>query len=91
MPVPTPAANTSRAPTGGELATYETGTDRFPNLGALGSFRCWDWQNLPGVNNHGFNCFAWSVGFTDRWIQGGSRGEMQRLCKWFASLVRNYD
>ncbi|KAK4166834.1 hypothetical protein QBC43DRAFT_312528 [Cladorrhinum sp. PSN259] len=73
---PTPPANTGRNPTAGELASYQTGADRFINLAPLGGFRCFD---LANVDMARFNCFAWSVGFTDRWIQGGSQADMVRL------------
>lgn len=78
--VPTPAANTLVGPSAGDLETYENGADRFVNLGALGSFANFNAAAIspdPGR----FNCFAWSVGFTDRWIQGGTRADMVRLCK----------
>ena len=83
---PTPAANTAAAPTAGELETYETGTDRFVHLAEYGSFRTFDVAAL-GADPAKFNCFAWSVGFTDRWIQGGTKEDMVRLCKSFGPLA----
>jgi hypothetical protein len=79
--VPTPPLTELRDPTMGERQTFETGADRYVNLATWGSFKCWDWEGLPAVHPHGFNCFAWSMGFTDRWIQGGTRAKMNRLCK----------
>ena len=34
------------------------------------------WRNLTGRN---FNCFAWSLGFADRWIEGRTVAEMDRV------------
>ncbi|KAK3374551.1 hypothetical protein B0H63DRAFT_252940 [Podospora didyma] len=79
MPVPTPAVTALRDPTAGERAQNETGVDRFRHLATRGSFKCWDWRILPGATDKSFNCFAWSLGFTDRWVEGGSRAQMNRL------------
>jgi hypothetical protein len=82
--VRTPNHNTLAAPSAGDVATYETGADRFANLAALGGFRNFDAASIS-TDPTRFNCFAWSVGFTDRWIQGGTKADMQRLCKLLGS------
>lgn len=83
--VPTPAANTTTAPSEAEIATYQTGPDRFLNITQLGSFRVFNAAAIS-TDPARFNCFAWSVGFTDRWIQGGTREDMVRLCKFFIPI-----
>ena len=82
--IATPAASTLEAPSAGDLETYETGTDRFFHLAEYGSFRNFDVAALS-ADPARFNCFAWSVGFTDRWIQGGTKEDMVRLCKFLAT------
>ncbi len=77
---PTPAASTLRDPTDGDLETYQDGTDRFLHLAEYGGFRNFDVASIS-ADPARFNCFAWSVGFTDRWIQGGTKDDMVRLCK----------
>ncbi len=79
---PTPNLNTLTAPSEGEVVTYQTGTDRFYDLDRLGGFRNFNAAAISADPTR-FNCFAWSVGFTDRWIQGGSKADMVRLCKYF--------
>jgi hypothetical protein len=96
----TPSRERTRAPTEGQLATYQTGPDRFFNLARRGSFRTWPLEGLfrtrrlDGVlasdgsplyqdviiDGTNFNCFAWSLGHTDRWIEGGSVEQMEELC-----------
>ncbi|KAK4136087.1 hypothetical protein BT67DRAFT_454826 [Trichocladium antarcticum] len=75
----TPDHRTLVAPTESDVATYQTGPDKFVNLGPLGGFRNFNITAL-GADQARFNCFAWSVGFTDRWIQGGTKDDMARLC-----------
>lgn len=71
-PVPTPAANSATTPTAGELAVFKVGFARFPNIG--------DFMVFEHAKNTNYNCFAWSLGFQDRWLEGGTRAEMVRLC-----------
>lgn len=79
---PTPPLSKSRQPSPGELLTYQTGAENFPELAGRGSFRLWDDLNagVP-VTQGDFNSFAWSLGHTDRWIQGGSLQDMKDLCE----------
>lgn len=82
--VRTPPADRLRTPSAGELASYQTGPDRFVNLAALGGFQTF---TVHGLDLTRFNCFAWSLGFTDRWIQGGTRDVMEQLCAFVYSLT----
>jgi hypothetical protein len=68
-PVATPPADRDRQPTEGELHFFRS----YPRLGS-------DFTVVAGESTN-FNCMAWSVGFIDRWIDGGSPEVMQRLCK----------
>lgn len=80
---PTPSKSKLRAPTEGELEVYQRGVHRFPLLYDRGSFRTWPLENLfPEVilDRLDFNCFAWSVGYTNRWIQGSTVEDMNALC-----------
>lgn len=80
---PSPSLSKAEKPSEGELQCYETGVNKFPNLANLGGFRTWPLENLfPGVilTRSDFNCFGWSVGHTDRWIEGGTVVDMERLC-----------
>ncbi|KAI1277941.1 hypothetical protein F5Y07DRAFT_77974 [Xylaria sp. FL0933] len=79
---PTPDISRSRAPTVSEIEYYETGSTRFPGMSLSGSFRVWPLEELfPGIiiQDWNFNCFGWSLGHTDRWIDGGTVEEMNRL------------
>lgn len=81
---PTPPVSKGREATPGELMCYQTGTSRFPHLGSLGGFHTWPLEHLyEGVTLTGnaFNCMAWAVGHTDRWIDPGTVAEMEDLCK----------
>ncbi|KAK3936254.1 hypothetical protein QBC46DRAFT_419711 [Diplogelasinospora grovesii] len=55
--VPTPPADRLRTPSAGELASYQTGPDRFVNLAALSGFRTF---RVHGLDLTRFNCFAWT-------------------------------
>ncbi|KAI0193458.1 hypothetical protein F4808DRAFT_442217 [Astrocystis sublimbata] len=80
---PTPTLDEARQPSEGELGCYQTGPQRHPNLGRCGSFRVWELRQTEQdekegkvfpdivINNDNFNCIAWSVGHTDRWLQPG--------------------
>lgn len=78
-PVPTPPASLLRDPSEGELATWEKGPNKFPDIG---NFKVY--KSVPGSDDTPYNCFAWSVGFTDRWLEGGTREQMKALCEYLA-------
>lgn len=69
-PVPTPGASTAKEPT--ELVKRFYGGS-WPNLG--------EFMVLKSEKDLRYHCFAWSIRYTDRWFDGGSRNEMVRLCK----------
>ncbi|ROV99684.1 hypothetical protein VSDG_03026 [Cytospora chrysosperma] len=74
-PIATPSSSRLRAPTEGELATWKNGPDRFPNIKDVKVYT--DTHIIPGERQ--YNCFAWSLGFQDRWVDGGTRDEMVKL------------
>jgi hypothetical protein len=68
-PVRTPPVNGDRQPTQGEILFFRS----YPHL--LNNFR------IVAEYNIAYNCIGWSVGFNNRWIDGGTREQMRRLCK----------
>jgi hypothetical protein len=59
--------------------------DRNPHPGEILFFR-----SYPLLQNHfsvvaeesaAYNCIGWSVGFDNRWIDGGTQEQMRLLCK----------
>lgn len=65
----TPTPTDSREPTENELTNYRQG---FP---LIGHFQV---LNITHVRLIVFNCIAWSMGFTDRWLEPGTRAQMAR-------------
>ena len=83
-PRATPSRSLTRAPTEGEIRSAILGPEKCPHLEDRGGFRVWDLNNLyrgVTIEPGDFNCFAWSVGHTDRWLEGGSVADMNDLCK----------
>ncbi|RMZ83627.1 hypothetical protein DV738_g1135, partial [Chaetothyriales sp. CBS 135597] len=81
-----PDISKTRQPLEGELLSFQNGPERFPNLAQLGSFRTWPLTGLyTGVQiaPDDFNCFAWSVWHTNRWIDGGTEDEMNILYRTY--------
>jgi hypothetical protein len=81
---PTPSLDSCRQPSDGQLATYQTGPNKFPNLAAHGGFLLWSLSGLyegVTIDPQDFNCISWAVGHTDRWIEPSSDEKMTELCK----------
>jgi hypothetical protein len=77
QPFRTPGLVTFNPPTEMEMQYYQTGLVRYPNLATTGSFMAH--PNWQAWTRQGFNCFAWALGFTDRWVNGGCVTEMERV------------
>ncbi|KAI1346527.1 hypothetical protein F5Y01DRAFT_321665 [Xylaria sp. FL0043] len=80
---PTPELSRAQTPGSFTLQGFER---RFPNLSLLGSFRVWPLEDLyPGIIIEApiFNCFAWSVGHTDRWVEGGTVEDMNDFYEYY--------
>lgn len=61
---------------------YATGPERFPNIGQFKVYVV-----NANVDEKKYNCFAWSIGFQDRWINGGTREQMKILCDYLPLLT----
>jgi hypothetical protein len=68
-PVPTPPADRDRQPTEGEIQFFKS----HPHL--VANFK------IVAEKDPVYNCMGWSLGFNDRWIDGGTPEQMRRLCK----------
>lgn len=79
----TPSLSIARRPSEAEVLCFETGPERHPYLSYFGGFRSWKLQEaFPGIviDPRQFNCLAWAVGHTDRWIEPAFEEDINDTC-----------